>query len=44
MQHDLRLIELLLDLHDAIGLLRILVLRDVLLELREADLGVGVAP
>ena len=37
MQRDLGLVQLLLDLHDAVRLLRILVLDDVLVERREAD-------
>lgn len=44
MQHNLRLIQLLLDLHDTIRILRILILLQILLELRERHLGVGVRP
>jgi hypothetical protein len=40
-QHNLRLVQLLLDLHDAVRLLRVLVLGDVLLQLREGQLGRG---
>jgi hypothetical protein len=43
-QHDLRLVQLLLDLHDAIRLLRVLVLHDVILELWERERGVRVCP
>lgn len=38
-QDDLCFIKLLLDLDDAVGLCRVLVLGDVLLKLREAHLG-----
>lgn len=41
-QHNLCLIQLLLDLHDAVGGVRVLVLDNVLLELRERQLSVGV--
>lgn len=37
MEHDLGLVELLLDLHDAIGLLRVLVLVEVLAQLGDGD-------
>jgi len=35
MQHNLRLVQLLLDLHDAVRLLRILVLDNIFLQFRE---------
>lgn len=38
-QHDLRLIELLLDLHDAVCLMRVLILHDVILERGECQRG-----
>ena len=44
MQHNLGLVELLLDLHDAVCLLRILVLDDILLELGKRQCGVGRRP
>lgn len=37
-QHNLGLVELFLDLHDAVGLLGILILGQVFLELRHAEL------
>lgn len=37
MQHNLGLVQLFLDLHDAISLLRILVLHNVFFELREVE-------
>lgn len=40
-QHDLRLIKLLLDLDNAVCLRRVLVLRDVCLELGEAERGLA---
>ncbi len=39
-QHDFSLIQLLLNLHDAVRLLWILILDDVLFELREGDIGI----
>lgn len=42
MQHNLGLVKLLLDLDDAVGLRRVLVLRDVCLELGEAKLGLAL--
>lgn len=44
MQHNLGLIELLLNLHDAVGLLRVLVLGEVLAELGEGQLGLAGGP
>lgn len=41
-QHNLGLVELLLDLHDAVCGVRVLVFGNVLLELGEGQLGVGV--
>lgn len=41
MQHDLRLVQLLLNLHDAVGLLGILVLDNVFFELGEGAGGIG---
>lgn len=43
-QHNLRLVQLLLDLHDAVGLVRVLVLHNVFLELGEGERGAGVGP
>lgn len=40
-QHDLGLIQFLLDLHDAVGLLRVLVLDNVFLELGVRARGIG---
>lgn len=37
MQYNLRLVQLLLDLHDRIGLLRVLVLGEVFFELGEVE-------
>jgi len=42
MQHNLRLIQLLLNLHNAIRLLRILVLDNIILQFREAERRVRV--
>ena len=39
MQHNLGLVKLLLDLHNTVGLRGVLVLRDVLFELGERELG-----
>ena len=44
MQHDLRLIKLLLNLHNTICLRRVLVLYDVILELGEGEGRRGVSP
>lgn len=41
-QDDLGLVQLLLDLHDAVGGVRVLVLDNVLFERRKRQLGVGV--
>lgn len=42
MQHDLGLIQLLLDLDDAVRLRRVLVLGDVLFQLGEGELGLAL--
>ena len=42
MQHNLRLIQLLLDLHNAIRRMRVLILDNILLQLRERQLLVAV--
>ena len=43
MQHNLRLIQLFLDLHNAICLLGILVFHNVFFELGEVEGGIGVS-
>lgn len=42
MQHNLRLVQLFLDLHDAVRLLRILILDDVFFQRGEVERGAGV--
>lgn len=42
MQYDLRLIQLLLDFHDAVRLLWILILLDVLFKLGKGKCGIGI--
>ena len=44
MQHNLRLVQLLLNLHNTIRRLRILILLQILLELRKRHLGVRIRP
>lgn len=44
MQHDLGLIQLLLNLHDAVSLGWILVLDDVIFEFGEGECGIGGGP
>jgi len=44
MQHDLRLIQLLLDLHYTIRLLRILILDDIVLKFGKGEGRVGIGP
>jgi len=42
MQNNFRLVQLFLNLHDTICLLRVLILFDVFFELGESECGVGV--
>lgn len=43
-QHNLGLVQLLLDLHDAVGLLRVLVLGEVVRQLGEGQDDVALSP
>ncbi len=43
-KHNLGLVQLALDLHDAVGLVRVLVLDNVILQLREGERGRAVGP